>query len=62
MQSKIDELFKRLEAEGKLTTLTQDEANAIMRNMLKDMEATRHDLARKAAQSKDDLKKIILNA
>lgn len=60
-RSKVDELIDQLRAEGKVTTLSDDEILSINNHIRKDMERFRQDLHRKFKQSERDLHNIILN-
>jgi len=62
LKSKIEELYEQLKRDGRLTVLSPAEVAAINSRIREAMEACRRELARKAAQSEDDLAKIILNA
>ena len=62
LKGKIEELFERLESEGKLTVLPADTVAEFYQRISIEMSICRHELARKAAQSEGDLAKIVLNA
>lgn len=60
-RSKVDELIDQLRAEGKVTTLSDDEVLSIDNHIRKDMERFRQNLYRKFKQSEKDLHDIILS-
>lgn len=62
LRGKIEELFERLEAEGKVTVLPNAVVKEIDDRIGEEMTKFRQELAIKAAQSQDDTSKIILNA
>ena len=62
MISEIDELMKKLEQQGKLTKLSDDECRQIDEDIHQQMAAFRVDFAKKQAQSIKDTSKIILNS
>lgn len=61
-KSKWEEIYERLEAEGKVTVLSVEEVAAIDEHIRKSMEGFKQDLRRKEAKSWQDNKRIILNA
>jgi hypothetical protein len=59
-KSKIDELYERLESEGKLTRLSDEQLANLDAHISKEMSGFRAELRRKQAQSQADLEKIVL--
>jgi hypothetical protein len=62
LKSKIEIMLGELKAEGKVTTLSDEEVMAIDEHIRRCMEGFKYDLLRKQKQSEDDLRRIILNA
>lgn len=59
-KSKVDEMLERLQAEGKITELSDEQVAAIDKRIRDEMRAYRAALRRKQAQSEMDTAKIIL--
>lgn len=62
LKGKIEELFERLERDGRLTVLPQEQVAVIDQRIRQDMTVFRQELAQKDAQSYDDTARIVLNA
>lgn len=58
--SKIEKILEELRIQGKISTLSDEVTERIRNDIHREMEAFRVDLAKKQAQSVDDLSRIIL--
>ena len=59
-RSKIDEIMQELDSQGKISVVSEEDAETLRSSIHEEMETYRYELHRKLAQSEHDIKTVIV--